>query len=248
MFYPLNIEKFIPYWKTIHKFKNYEKKKIEIKKLTFLYIVSFCFFSIHSNQYLTIRKEDQYHEHILRLINLYLMISFQNNWNQELLQNLDMLPSIIISKYLWYKKINKEKTNLRLFDLLLFPWSYMLGIDLKSVQNKMLNVETGKNLVENSNFNLVSNNIFKSLNYCFFADFSSYLQLLFQKKINIGASTKQNFSKFCFYYFIFLKAKETEKTKFKLEKEQIRLFFLKNFPTKSNYKFINSMIIKRKKL
>ena len=182
MFYPLNIEKFIPYWKTIHKFKNYEKKKIEIKKLTFLYIVSFCFFSIHSNQYLTIRKEDQYHEHILRLINLYLMISFQNNWNQELLQNLDMLPSIIISKYLWYKKINKEKTNLRLFDLLLFPWSYMLGIDLKSVQNKMLNVETGKNLVENSNFNLVSNNIFKSLNYCFFADFSSYLQLLFQKK------------------------------------------------------------------
>jgi len=245
----LNLEKFVPNWQLTQKYKYNKLKTLEKSKNNSFYaIIALFLYSILMKKKTNFKMTDSCYRNDLRFIVLYITFSFRKDWNHELLQNLDVFPDTLISGFLEHKTIFDEKDCIKIAKLIFLPFSYMLGIDLKSIQNKILQLEQGKNESINFRLNLFSKNIFHTIKIYFFADFGLYLQHLFIKKKNYGFSKKQNYSKACFYDYLLVKLKKFEQKKIKFKKENIRLIFLEGIPEKQNYKFLNSIILKRKKI
>jgi hypothetical protein len=90
------------------------------------------------------------------------------------------------------------------------PLLYILSIDIKSAQNKILNVNLG--IGENDKFcsdfkeNFMIKFFRNSMKTCLFLNFGKYLLLLFTKKKFFFFSSKTSFSKIFFFNFLLFKA------------------------------------------
>ena len=248
VFNHFNLEKSISYWQLTEK-HNYNQLGISEKFINYSFydIIALYLFSLLMKKKMDFKITHNCYRNDLKLIVLYVIFSFRKDWNHELLQNLDLFPNTLISGLLEFKTIFEETDCKKIAKLPFLPFSYILGIDLKSTQNKILQLEPGKNESVSFSLNLYSKNIFNTIKIYFFADFGLYLQHLFLKKKGPSFSKKQNFSKACFYNYLLVKSKKIEQKKIKFKKENTKLIFLNTVPQKQNYKSMNSVILKRKK-
>lgn len=252
-----NIEKIFAFWESIYikkkslsLFFNKKNKGNLMERFSFFGMSVSFFISSFSDLVFPPRKDENNQNNSFIFIACHTVYPFQKNWNQEILQDIDFFQKVLALKFVRIGD-NKEKDRLvKLIDLILTPFSYILGIDIKSLQNKILSSTLNKTgfgnfdlvLKEKSEFNVFQNSIKISL----FMDIGFYLKLLFVKKKNSKFSSKEKLSNICFYHYFLSKTLSCAQKKILIPSKQIRLVFLKILPGKQNFRLIEVKLLRRK--
>jgi len=255
------IEKIFAHWECNYKIKrkfsiDYNKNNIKPSQNIFIETLSFLGDSVSFFRSLFLVNNFSEREKKIDIkfnfthILLNIIISFQKNWNQELLQNLDFFQTIITRSSVKIKEHLKKDDWVKLISLINIPSLYGIGVDIKSVQNKILNAQNGSIYLEkvnsNQDKNVILNAVYNSVKINFFMDYGRYLKMLFTKKDFSKISTKKNFSKVCFDHFLLSKAKNSKPKKLNLAIKKIHLIFLKDKPRNQKFTLFELLFIKRK--
>jgi len=255
--YCKNMEKFFAHWTYIYKkniennlfFYEEEEKKLN-EKLSFFSVYASFFILLFSNPIINYKECRVKINSYSIFIVLYVLGSFQNNWNHEILQNFDFFPKIVDSMFLKLKKNVDKRVLVNLIGSISNPLLYILSIDIKSAQNKILkiNLEIGENEKFCSDFkeNFMIKFFRNSMKTCLFLNFGKYLLLLFTKKKFFFFSSKTSFSKIFFFNFLLFKANKSFHKKKMLFLIGSRLIFCKITPKKQKYLLRNLIFLKRK--
>lgn len=211
-----NIEKVFACWHLIYKRKNslklfFDKKNRGdlMERLSFFGVSVLFFISLFSEIVVPMKRCEDNQNYSFIFIVFHTIYSFQKNWNQEILQNIDFFQKVLGLK-LFRSSDNTEKESLvKLIDLFSSPFSYILGTDIKSLQNKILCSNLNRTgfgifdviLKEKSLINVFQNSIKISL----FMDIGFYLKLLFTKKKILTFFLKKGFQTYVFIITFFPK-------------------------------------------
>lgn len=257
LIYCKNMEKFFAHWTYIYRkniennlfFYEEEEKNLN-KKLSFFSVYASFFILLFSNPIINFKEfRAEMNCHSIFIV-LYVLGSFQNNWNHEILQNLDFFPKFVDSIFLKLKKNVDKRVLVNLIGSISNPLLYILSIDIKCAQNKILkvNLEIGENEKFCSDFkeNFMIKFFRNSMKTCLFLNFGKYLLLLFTKKKFFFSSSKTSFSKIFFFNFLLFKANKSFHKKKILFLEKSRLIFCKITPKKQKYLLRNLIFLKRK--
>lgn len=184
------------------------------------------------------------------IIILNILISFQKNWNHELVQNLDLFSTVIMKLATQMKRYLKKDNWAKLSNLFNVPFLSTIGVDIKSTQNKILNAQNTQICLEMFGITLKKNSeenaFFVSIKINFFLDFGKYLKLLLLKTKVSEISTKRNFSKICFEHFLLSKVENLKRKNINLMVKKIHLVFLKINHKEQKFSLSNLSFIRRK--
>jgi len=259
-FYLQGIEKFFAYWETslnsnfnqVNIFNNFSLKNNQNNLIN---TISFLGVSVVFFRSLFFENNLYNHDNIdvkcnFTIIILNRLISFQKNWNHELLQNLDLFSTIIMKLATQSKKYLNKNNWVKMNNLINIPSLSTIGVDIKSTQNKILNVQNIQKCLEMFGITLKKNTkvntFFISIKVHVFLDFGKYLKILLLKTEVSKIFTKRNFSKICFDHFLVSKVENLKRKKINLIVKKIQLVFLKIHYKQQKFLLLNLSFIRRR--
>ena len=255
VFLPTNTEKIFLFWikfgfEKKKKDSNFKTNKISDQKQIFLNGASF--FSIFVVLIIDVFLKKNIigkNEMKIRLnfVISYVSLSFQKNWNFEILQNLnDLICYLKLISY-GYKKFFLKENILTISNLFFIPFLTIIGTDLKSLQIKIFSLKANIYTFKN----LYSNLFTKVFNYTirirFFLDFGKYLGSLFTGKNSCNILSKENLSELFIRNIVLTKTKHFKRVKTMIKEKEIKYVFLKSLPDEQNFNLSHFIYIKRKK-
>ena len=197
-------------------------------------------------------KYENQEKYSMILIIINFLISFQKNWNQEVNQNIDFFPENVVLEFFNNKKYYTKERCGKIFDLIWNPYLYIIGIDIKAVQTKIICINKNKTLLKKRSFNFRENSsdlaFINSIKASFFMDYGEYLQLIDFKNKNSNPKSKTNFSDLSIRHFLLLKVLNFKKKKLNMKILKTKLIFFFFFPKKQTYMLGKLVTIRRKKV
>ncbi len=178
----------------------------------------------------------------------HVSLSFQKNWNFELLQNLNDLIFYLTSISYGFKKFFLKENVSTISNLFLIPFLTIIGTDLKSLQIKIISLKNNIYTFKNFDSNLFTKIFNYAIRISFFLDYGKYLGSLFIGKNFCNAISKENLSELFVRSIVLTKTKCFKKAKTMIKEKEIKYVFLKSFPDEQNFNLSHFIYIKRKKL
>jgi hypothetical protein len=254
-----NAEKLFALWKAIQdckKNKNHffqknlliKKEKILFETLTY-FATSIFFLKLFFLKENGINFEEKRNiENCTILIILCSIVSFQMNWNQEFLQNIELFKEIFSKDNPEFKNFFRKKDFLQTIYFNFFPFLCMIGIDIKSIQNKTQKIKSDKIFKKSFGSFFIENKqiefLHSSMKVFFFMDFGKYLKLLPISKSVFKIKSKKNASKFYFCNFIVLKNKKYNRMTL-LSKKKTKILSLKILQNRQTFRLNEIIFIRR---
>lgn len=255
VFLPTNTEKIFLYcikfaFEKRKKDTNFKINKISNRKRIFLNGASFFnIFVVLINEVFLKKDIIGKNEMKIRLnfIISHVSLSFQKNWNFELLQNLNDLIFYLALISSGYKK-NFLKENISTISNLFFiPFLTIIGTDLKSLQIKIISLKANIYTFKNFDSNLFTKVFNYAIKISFFLDFGKYLGLLFIGKSFCNIISKENLSELFVRNIVLTKTMCFKRAKTMIKEGCIKYVFLKSLPNEQNFNLSQFIYIKRKK-
>jgi len=133
------------------------------------------------------------------IIILNILISFQKNWNHELVQNLDLFSTVIMKLATQMKRYLKKDNWAKLSNLFNVPFLSTMGVDIKSTQNKILNAQNTQIYLEMFGITLKKNSeenaFFVSIKINFFSRLWKIFKAIVTKNKSFRNFDKKKFFK-----------------------------------------------------